>query len=249
MTPPVATAGQSLNGILESLGASPWSLVFVSLVENSSANAHLVRLMGAALPGLNVHALPLTDLRNNWFASIVCDHAIQEANVGIRGLTSGYYLFQESDLVGFHPATAESEDLERSAQIGLVTLAVKAFFGSERPLEDALDAGLNHWELKGAQKAAAHFKTIIALLQATTGTRESRRESANRKQRSTVNAEFVAACRLLNVSEQATKAEFKRAYRSAARQAHPDVGGNDAQMKALNAAKELYMGVRGWDNL
>lgn len=249
MTPPVAVAGQSLTNILNSLRDSPWSLVFVSLFEDGSANAHLIKLMESALPNLNVHALPLTDLRNDWFANAFCDHAIQEANIGLRGLTAGYYLFQASDLVGFHPATAESQDVEQSAQIGFLTLALGAVFGTDRPLEKALEAGLRHWELKGAQKAASHFKAIISLLQSAAGTNDSRRRRASEKQRTVVNEEFRLACRTLNVTGQATKSEVKRAYRSAARELHPDAGGNHNQMKKLNAAKELYMGVRGWDTL
>lgn len=45
--------------------------------------------------------------------------------------------------------------------------------------------------------------------------------------------------RVLGVSEQASKREVDRAYRSQARKRHPDGGGSDEEMKSLNEARAI----------
>jgi curved DNA-binding protein CbpA len=44
---------------------------------------------------------------------------------------------------------------------------------------------------------------------------------------------------VLGVSSDATKEEIEKAYRNEARSKHPDSGGNEEDMKALNEARDL----------
>lgn len=54
---------------------------------------------------------------------------------------------------------------------------------------------------------------------------------------------IIAALVTLGLKEGSivTKADVKAAYRAAAKSAHPDAGGNDEEMKKLNAAYELVL--------
>src|SRR4029079_14897480 len=48
---------------------------------------------------------------------------------------------------------------------------------------------------------------------------------------------------VLGVSPEATSEEIEKAYRSEARKKHPDSGGNEEEMKALNEARDLLTNV------
>jgi curved DNA-binding protein CbpA len=48
---------------------------------------------------------------------------------------------------------------------------------------------------------------------------------------------------VLGVSSEATAEEIEKAYRSEARKKHPDSGGNEEEMKALNEARDLLINI------
>ncbi len=51
---------------------------------------------------------------------------------------------------------------------------------------------------------------------------------------------------ILGVEPTASKDEVDKAYRSKAKEAHPDKGGSDEQMILVNAAYEAIRRVKGW---
>ena len=55
------------------------------------------------------------------------------------------------------------------------------------------------------------------------------------------------ARKLLNVSERADHKEIREAHRRMAGLAHPDRGGNKAQMQELNAARDLLLDELPYD--
>jgi len=52
--------------------------------------------------------------------------------------------------------------------------------------------------------------------------------------------------KILGVSPDATKEEVDKAYKAAARKAHPDKGGSDEEMMKVNAAYEAIYMFKGW---
>ncbi|SPH17908.1 hypothetical protein DEA8626_01436 [Defluviimonas aquaemixtae] len=62
-----------------------------------------------------------------------------------------------------------------------------------------------------------------------------------------IDAAYGAACALLGFDPDGTPDGLKRAYRAMIRRAHPDAGGSAAQTIAVNEARELIRGFRGWN--
>jgi hypothetical protein len=52
--------------------------------------------------------------------------------------------------------------------------------------------------------------------------------------------------KILGVSADATQEEVRKAYKAAARKAHPDAGGSNEEMMKINAAYEAICRFRGW---
>ncbi len=59
--------------------------------------------------------------------------------------------------------------------------------------------------------------------------------------------DWEPACKLLGLPvEGFTKAQLSRAYRTAMRKAHPDLGGSPSCAKAINIARDLIRKQQGW---
>ena len=254
MSPPEATSGQPLWGLFNTLTTAPWALAYVALLPESKANAHLCSLMELAVPGIVVAAVPLRDLTSNPFALGICNDRIQKAEIGIQSLAPGYYLFRHGELVGYHPASPEDGDLDLSLKVGLGALAISALFGGKNPLEDAFKFGLGTWEVRAAGRAATHFKKLIEILTASDSRqqeREEKRKRARAIQEKVTRDTMTEVCEILGVTPTSTPDEVKSAYRRAARRVHSDRNHaeNDDKMKAINHARDVYVGLRGWERL
>lgn len=59
-------------------------------------------------------------------------------------------------------------------------------------------------------------------------------------------SDLEAACALFGLALTLTREELQRAYKSAIRKAHPDLGGSVEQAQELNIARDLIMSTHGW---
>jgi len=94
-------------------------------------------------------------------------------------------------------------------------------------------------------EAAARELTTFLFGQGFRG-QPSRTKSQSRKLPWGLDTALGNAYVMLGVLPSAPRAVIEAAYRALAKDAHPDVGGSEAQMRALNAAMTAIRKERGW---
>ena len=246
-----APAGQPLGPIYKRITEAEWALAFVSLLPEQPANVTLLESMRSLVPGLAVAAVPFADIVKNPLASALVEHYIAQSGLNLGGIPTGYYLLHQGEVVAYNPCTPNADELKAGAVVGVVSGIISALAGSQQAFGDGFKATSATWEVSAGARAYEHFRQFVDGVRARKAWEDfdwsKFSRFAEELQKQTVHTAFRDACQLIGVSMDATKEDFKRAYRSKALEFHPDrSGGSDQKMKALNEARALYTSRRGW---
>ncbi|TNE87296.1 MAG: hypothetical protein EP330_18935 [Deltaproteobacteria bacterium] len=215
----------------------------------------LVTLLRRKVPSLRVFRLTVPELLPDLRLLVELRAFAQRTDTGVLGIAPGYYLLRRSKVVARDASTPTASGFQAGLAAGLGGGLLAWALGKppRDTLEDSMIAARDTYAEVVAQHAYASLAPAIDRLEVRAPERRRAPPPRQSTERDTTavsarRALLAGACALLGVGPDASRAQFKNAFRARARQHHRDLhgGATDGEMAALNAAREIYERHRGW---